>query len=160
MRMLISSLLALYPQKNLFMFVAFSFRSIFKWFSTKMNSAWWKIDRKSVITIYMFWINKIPKIITWVYDASKLHTEKSFLNLIKSNQKQIVFIIFRLIWHQTDSVRLVLNQSWNGKYNLISVWFNKISKKLYLFVVISGKEFIRTWLSWGAATYRKSIGKV
>ena len=31
-----------------------------------------------------------------------------------------------LIWNQTD-VRLVPNQSENGKYNLISVWFNKIS---------------------------------
>ena len=29
--------------------------------------------------------------------------------------------------HQTDSVRLVPNQSENGTYNLISVWFNNIS---------------------------------
>ena len=36
---------------------------------------------------------------------------KSFRNLIIPNRYQIVFIIFRLIWHQTDSVRLVLNQS-------------------------------------------------
>ena len=50
-------------------------------------------------------------------------TQKSFRNLIKSNRNQIVFTIFRLIWNQTD-VRLVPNQSANGKYNLISVWFN------------------------------------
>ena len=36
--------------------------------------------------------------------------------------------IFRLICIQTDD-RLVPNKSKNGKYNLISVWFNKISKR-------------------------------
>ena len=30
---------------------------------------------------------------------------------------------------QTDTVRFVSNQSENGKYNLISGWFNKISKR-------------------------------
>ena len=34
---------------------------------------------------------------------------------------------FRLIWDQTG-VRLVTNQPGNVKYNLISVWFNKIPK--------------------------------
>ena len=57
-----------------------------------------------------------------------VHTEEFFRNLIKSTRNQIVFTIFRLIWNQTD-VRLVINQSENGKYNLISVWYNKISKK-------------------------------
>ena len=47
-------------------------------------------------------------------------------NLI-STRNQIVFIIFRLIWNQMD-VRLVPNQSQNGKYNLISGWFNNISQ--------------------------------
>ena len=47
------------------------------------------------------------------------HTEKSFRNLNKSNRNQIVFIMHRLIWNKTD-VRLVPNQSENGKYNLIS----------------------------------------
>ena len=56
------------------------------------------------------------------------YTEKSFRNLIKSNWNRIVFTMHRLIWNQME-VRLVLNQSENGKYNLISVWFNKISKK-------------------------------
>ena len=64
------------------------------------------------------------------YDRpEKIHTEKSFRNLIKSTWNQIVFTIFRLIWIQTD-VRLDPNQSENGKYNLISDWLNKIKKKI------------------------------
>ena len=55
-------------------------------------------------------------------------TEKSFRNLIKSTRNQIVFTISRLIWNRTD-IRLVPNQSENGKYSLISVWLNKISKR-------------------------------
>ena len=64
----------------------------------------------------------------------KLHANNSFpmsytqRNLIKSTRNHIVFTIFRLIWNQTDA-RLILNQSENGKYNLISGWFNKISKR-------------------------------
>ena len=42
--------------------------------------------------------------------AAEVHTEIFFLNLIKSNINQIVFIIFRLIWIETD-VRLDQNQS-------------------------------------------------
>ena len=57
--------------------------------------------------------------------------EGTHRNLIKSNRNQNAFSIFRLICNQTD-VRLVPNQSKNGKYNLISVWFNKI----YLCVAI------------------------
>ena len=57
-----------------------------------------------------------------------VHTEKSFRNLIISNRNQIAFTIFQLIWNQTDD-HLVPNQAGNGKYNLISVWFNMISKK-------------------------------
>ena len=48
-----------------------------------------------------------------------IRTEKYFQNLIKATRNQIVFTTFRLIWNQTD-VRLVPNQSENGKYNLIS----------------------------------------
>ena len=59
--------------------------------------------------------------------AIQIHTEKHFQNLIKSTRNQIVFTIFRLIWIQTED-RLDPNQSENGKYNLISGWFNKISK--------------------------------
>ena len=57
-----------------------------------------------------------------------LRTEKYFRNLIKSNWNQIVFTSLWLIWNQTD-FRLYPNQSENGKYNLISVWFNKNSKR-------------------------------
>ena len=69
--------------------------------------------------------------VIWEYkrvQLFKVHTEKSFRNLIKSIWNQVVSTIFRLIWIQTD-VRLDLNQSENGKYNLISSSFNKISKK-------------------------------
>ena len=48
-----------------------------------------------------------------------LHTEKTFWNLVDSNRNLIVFTFFRLILIQTDA-RLDLNQSENGKYNLIS----------------------------------------
>ena len=60
-------------------------------------------------------------------------------NIIKSNRNQIVFIIFRLTWNQTDSVRLVPNQSENGKYNLISVWLNKISIR-FLYVRVRARD--------------------
>ena len=58
----------------------------------------------------------------------RLHTGKSFRNLILSNRNQIVLTIFRLIWN-TMVVRLVPNRLKNGQYNLISVCFNKISKR-------------------------------
>ena len=61
------------------------------------------------------------------YFIHQARTEKSFLNLIKSIRSQIVFTIFRLIRNQLD-VRLVPNQSLSVKYNLISFWFNNISK--------------------------------
>ena len=57
----------------------------------------------------------------------QIHTEKFFRNLIKSNQNQIAITISGLTCNQTD-VHLVPNQSENGKYNLISGSFNKISK--------------------------------
>ena len=69
----------------------------------------------------------------------RVHTEKYIRNLIKSNQNQIVFTIFWLISNQTD-VRLVPNESENGKYNLISVWLNKISKR-FLGVYKGAKSF-------------------
>ena len=65
-----------------------------------------------------------------------LLTEKSFRNNIIPNWNQIVFTIFQLIWKQTD-VRLVPNQSEDGKYNLISVWFKKILKRFLSIDVLS-----------------------
>ena len=68
---------------------------------------------------------------------SPLYTQKYFWNLIKSNQNQILFTIYRLICNQTD-VHLVTNQVKHGKCNLISVCFSKISKIflcVYLLVV-------------------------
>ena len=61
----------------------------------------------------------------WIFGS--LHTVKSFRNHTKSTRNQIVFTIFRLIWNLTD-VRLVPNHSGNGKYNLILIRFNNISK--------------------------------
>ena len=69
--------------------------------------------------------------------TQNLYTEKYFQNLIKSTRNQIVFTIFRLIRIQTDDC-LVPNQSDNGKYNLISVWFNKDWKK-FLSVYVDHK---------------------
>ena len=62
-------------------------------------------------------------------------------NLVKSNRNQIVFTFFRQIWNQTD-VRLVPNQSENGKYNLISVKFNKVSKKIVCVVTAAQKSWL------------------
>ena len=64
---------------------------------------------------------------SWI--TCTVHTEKYFRNFIKLNRNQIIFTYHFLIdsEQQTD-VRLVLNQPVNGKYNLISVWFNNISK--------------------------------
>ena len=75
------------------------------------------------------------------------HTEKSFQNLIKSNPIHILFTILKLIWNETD-VRLVLNRSENGKYNMISVWLNKIPKKNPLY---TGHVF--TFMSQVASFY-------
>ena len=63
----------------------------------------------------------------WHNTFRQQHTEKYFPNLVKSTRNQIVFTMQCLIWIQTD-VRLDPNQSENGKYNLISGWFNKIWK--------------------------------
>ena len=80
----------------------------------------------------------------------EVYTDNFFRNLMKSNRNHIVFTIFRLIWNQTDAC-LVLNQSEIGKYNLISVWFNKISKRFlcvwqYNFqVIFNCKTFFKTF---------------
>ena len=65
-------------------------------------------------------------IISWMRKRMGSYTQTIFLwNLIKWNRNQIVFTTFRWIWIQTN-VRLDSNLSENGKYNLISVWINKI----------------------------------
>ena len=62
-------------------------------------------------------------------DVSGSTHRKIFQNLIlkQTEINQIIFSIFWFIWNQMD-VRVVPNQSENGKYNLISVCFDKISK--------------------------------
>ena len=66
----------------------------------------------------------------------QIHSRRTFFfrNLIKSTRNQIVFTILRSLWIQTNAVRLHPNRSENGKYNLISGWFNKISRKKILCV--------------------------
>ena len=54
------------------------------------------------------------------------------------SRNQIVFTIFRLIWIQTE-FGMDPNQSENGKYYLISVRFNKISKR-FLCVWLHGQQ--------------------
>ena len=49
-----------------------------------------------------------------------LHTEKSFRNLIKSNRNKIVYTIFRLIWNQTDTVRLLFQIN---RCMVNTIWF-------------------------------------
>ena len=55
---------------------------------------------------------------------------------------QIVFTIFRLIRNQTD-VRLIPNQTENGRYNLISGLFNKISKRFICVWLVAWVGFIQ-----------------
>ena len=60
--------------------------------------------------------------------AEKFHIQNFFLNLVRWTRNEIVFTIFQLIWIQTE-ICLNPNHSGNGKYNLISGWFNKIQKR-------------------------------
>ena len=61
------------------------------------------------------------------HSTDRAHAEKSFLNLVESNQYQIVYTIFRLIWSHMEFY-LVSNLLENGEYNKILVWFKKIQK--------------------------------
>ena len=72
--------------------------------------------------------------------VQRIELRNSVRNLIKSNQSQIVFTIYRLIWNQTN-VCLVLNQWGNCKYNLISVRFNEISLNVQLFLSSCSCQF-------------------
>ena len=109
--------------------------------------------RGSIITVtaYLSWpIAKQQSVFSHF-----LRTEKYFRNFIKSTRNQILFTIFRLIWNQTK-VRLVPNQSVNGKYNLISGWSNKISKIFLCVQIHACDRFAVTHSSaeseWGADT--------
>ena len=56
-----------------------------------------------------------------------------FLKSYKINPKLDIIYYFPIdLQQQTDGVRLIPNQSVHGKYNLISGWFNKISKRIRL----------------------------
>ena len=57
---------------------------------------------------------------TWGIGIRRLYPHTVF-TIEGRGPDKFVFTTFRLNWNQTDSVRLVPNQSENGKYNLISV---------------------------------------
>ena len=66
------------------------------------------------------------------YFSMCVHTEKSFRNHIKSTRNQIVFtILLDWFWNskRTQSVCCSKSIEENGKYNLISDWLNKISRR-------------------------------
>ena len=99
--------------------------------------------------IYVVFLNQYHQIITYLNDfdsieltrfwllvsrvgrvrisSAAIRMEKLHRSGVQLSEGQKIFIIFWLIWNQTD-VRLDPNQSKNGKYNLISGWFNKISE--------------------------------
>ena len=104
--------------------------------TTWQHDSWYDLEKQKKIKTSQ---NRFERVSENIY---QLHTEKSFRNLIKSIRNQIVSIIFLLIWKQTY-VRLVPNQSENGKYNLNSFRFNKISKRL---LCVDGKLFRYMWL--------------
>ena len=103
-----------------FSFSLFHFHFLFFHFSPKRCKASRRLISWRVLRCFDF--ARRHGYFPWV------HAEKSFPNLIESNWNQIVVTIFLLIWNQTV-IRLIPNQSEKGKYNLISVWFNKISKR-------------------------------
>ena len=79
------------------------------------------ISRRIACSIFSLFLERFRRPMTpWgtLVDKTCCTQTNIFQNLIKSNRNQIVFSIFRLIWNQT-AICLVLNQSENGKYNLI-----------------------------------------
>ena len=62
----------------------------------------------------------------YIYISIPIYINRSYINSERKN----VWITshLRLIWNQTD-VQLIPNESENGRYNLISVWINTISKR-------------------------------
>ena len=66
--------------------------------------------------------------------------EKYSLNLVNSFQIRIVTTLFPLIFHRTEFF-FAPNQSVHGKYNMISVWLNKLSKSLFVFYILRVRKF-------------------
>ena len=70
--------------------------------------------------------------IYYEYQFTQYYTRRNLFSILLNQTKlrlYILFTIFRLIWIQTKFC-LIPNQLDNVKYNLISVWFNKIRKTL------------------------------
>ena len=79
---------------------------------------------------YIFWVlSFIARITRLQQKLAPIHyTQRNLCEILLNQTETRLVTIFQLIWNQTD-VRLVPNQSENEKYNLTSVWFNKISKR-------------------------------
>ena len=101
----------------------------------EMRNVLKKPMKKQIFAIFSFrdMVDFVLKILSEFAYATlctkfRTRTEKSSRNLIASTWNLIVFTMHRLIWIQTD-VCFDPNQLKNGKYNLISVWLNKIWKE-------------------------------
>ena len=81
----------------------------------------------------------------------KVHVFTKYLFDILLNHPEIRLYLqfFRSIWIQTDTVCLDPNQYKNGKYNLILVWFNKISK---IFFCVSDLNNVKAYIPMCANT--------
>ena len=130
---------------NFFSFLLYCWQQENKLFSSCCTQ--WLFVQRKLCSSYISWMlvrNKWRFFhILWVVSRQK--KPPSFRNPIKSNQNQIVFTIFWLIWNQTD-VPLVLSQSENGKYNPISGWFDNISKR---FLRVHGSFLANELPRWG-----------
>ena len=58
-----------------------------------------------------------------------------------------------------DIIRLLPNQSEIGKYNVISVWFNKILKTFICVKGISGSLYLLDWMQIHQNKHQKTVGK-
>ena len=78
--------------------------------------------------------NENMKIFNWLEKSApakryRLHTEKYFRNLIKSNLNQIVFTMHRLIWNSKDerwnlSPFMLFHERWNSNREMVNtIWF-------------------------------------
>ena len=90
-------------------------------------------------------ILKLQEVCPWINSHSKRGPISCFADLEGNSSCQTWEKDCILIF--SDCFGLVLNQSENGKYNLVSVWFNKISEK----------NLRETWIScltWKTLTSR------
>ena len=63
-----------------------------------------KLSARSYSILFERRLESIFLILVYIWKCNSLHTEKSFLNLIKSNRNQILFTILRLIAVLFDNI--------------------------------------------------------